>query len=81
MNSLAGILTRSADQHGERSALVDEQRTVNYRDLANAVATFAEVLEEKVRPGDRAAIFLPNGVEFVVKSRLKGQQRFTPMTD
>ncbi|MGY0022202.1 AMP-binding protein [Streptomyces sp. cg35] len=60
-------LARWARLKGDRPALVSGGETLTYRELDAAVAGLAGWLDARgVRPGDRVAVFLPNGIRFVV---------------
>jgi long-chain acyl-CoA synthetase len=65
--NLAGLLTASAAEHGERPALRLDESEVSYRALDAAGARLAGLLHARgVRPGDRVGIMLPNVPEFAV---------------
>jgi long-chain acyl-CoA synthetase len=60
------MLSTVAGRNSARIALVEPHGRVSYGELEKAVAAFAESLwQAGVRPGSRAAVFLPNGLEFV----------------
>lgn len=60
------IDTIASDVPGDRIALVDRQRTLNYTDLEQEVARVAAGLAARAKPGDRIAIWLPKNLEMVV---------------
>jgi long-chain acyl-CoA synthetase len=64
--NLACILESAARAHGERSALLLDQRAVSYAGLWRESAAAAAFLEVRgVAPGDRVGLVLPNGEPFV----------------
>src|SRR5688572_22464334 len=59
--NLAGILTESAQRHGDRPALKLDDTTVTYAMLDEGSARVAGLLKSKgMEPGDRVGIMLPN---------------------
>src|SRR6185436_14749760 len=65
--TLGALLTENARRHPERIAIVCDGRRVTYRELdvlSNCVAN--TLIERGIVPGDRAAVYLPNGIELVV---------------
>lgn len=63
---LSTFLDAHARRVPDRTALVVEDRRVNYRELADAVANLARGLHMLgLKSGDRIALYLPNGIEFV----------------
>ena len=62
---LEQLLFSHAERTPERIAVVSGDRRISYRELARAIRGIANDLEKSVRPGDRVAIHLPNGIEFV----------------
>jgi acyl-CoA synthetase (AMP-forming)/AMP-acid ligase II len=66
MKTLTEMLASICQQHARRTAVVEDEIAVSYRELENRVVSFAEQLyDQGIRPGDRVALFLPNGLEFV----------------
>lgn len=64
--NLAALLDRAVDHHPEREALTSGERRLSYRDLRQRVHGVARMLIDwGLAPGDRAAVLLPNCVEFV----------------
>ncbi|HYC24002.1 MAG TPA: class I adenylate-forming enzyme family protein [Candidatus Bathyarchaeia archaeon] len=64
--TLAAFLAGLADQHGEREAVVFEDRRWTYAKLAGEAARVASGLDELgVRPGERIGVLLPNWPEFL----------------
>jgi acyl-CoA synthetase (AMP-forming)/AMP-acid ligase II len=64
--TLGALLADNARSHGDRIAIVCDGRRVTYRELdqlANCVAN--ALIEHGIAPGDRAAVYLPNGIELV----------------
>jgi acyl-CoA synthetase (AMP-forming)/AMP-acid ligase II len=49
----------------QRTAIVAGDRRISYGELALSVRRIAGNLRKKVRPGDRVAVHLPNGIEFL----------------
>jgi long-chain acyl-CoA synthetase len=65
--NLAGNLTATASEHGDRVALRLDGVTVTYAQLDEASARLASLLRRRgVQPGDRVGIMLPNVPEFAV---------------
>src|SRR3954452_15478360 len=61
MSNLAGILTDTAAEHGDRPALKLDDAVVTYAQLDEGSARVAALLKEKgIQPGDRVGIMLPN---------------------
>ncbi|MEO5345725.1 MAG: acyl--CoA ligase [Magnetococcus sp. YQC-9] len=61
------FLARMLPENGARPALIDGERTWSYAALAHWVACVAQRLSDRgVGAGERLAIDLPNGAEFVV---------------
>src|ERR1700760_248167 len=61
MPNLADLLTRAAQQHGDRIALKLDDQEVNFAFLEEAASRVAGLLKAKgVEPGDRVGIMLPN---------------------
>lgn len=64
--SIAALLERSAQLHGDRVAIVDGERELTYASLANRVACLAGALLAKgLQPGDRVAILALNSHRYV----------------
>src|SRR5687767_11139264 len=60
-SNLAGILTETAAEHGDRPALKLDDTVVSYAMLDEGSARVATMLREKgIEPGDRVGIMLPN---------------------
>jgi long-chain acyl-CoA synthetase len=65
--NLAGILTETTAEHGDRPALKLDDTVVTYAQLDDGSARVAAMLREKgVEPGDRVGIMLPNVPYFAV---------------
>ena len=62
---LEQLLFSHAERTPERIAVVAGERKISYGELARSVRAIANGLKRSVRPGDRVAIHLPNGIEFV----------------
>lgn len=66
MNTLPGMIETVAKQHGSRIAIVDGEKAVDYASLERSIASLAaELYDRGVQPGDRVALLLPNGLDFV----------------
>ncbi|HKJ24364.1 MAG TPA: AMP-binding protein, partial [Myxococcota bacterium] len=64
---LDGLLRATAARHPERTAIVQGERRISWRDLAARVAALAGRLEAAaIRPGDRVGLVMPNAPEFAV---------------
>ena len=65
--TLGALLTENARRHPERIAIVCDGRQVTYRELDLLSNSLANTLIGRgIAPGDRAAVYLPNGIELVV---------------
>ncbi|MDP8977319.1 MAG: acyl--CoA ligase [Actinomycetota bacterium] len=65
--TVVDVLHQAATVYADRVALVADGRTVGYREFAELVQGAVERLrEEGVRPGDRVAVALPNGLHLAV---------------
>lgn len=62
---LEQLLFSHAERTPERVAVVAGERRVTYAQLARAVRATAGFVKDTVHPGDRVAVHLPNGIEFV----------------
>ena len=62
---LEQLLFSHAERTPERIAVVSGDRRISYRELARSIKGISNELEKNVRPGDRVALHLPNGIEFV----------------
>ena len=61
------FLHDTADRHPERVALRSLGRMVTYRELDGLANAYANALiEDGVRPGDRVALIVPNGIEWAI---------------
>src|SRR5215210_2793755 len=66
-SNLAGILTDTAAEHGDRPAIKLDDTVVTYAQLDDGSARVAAMLREKgIEPGDRVGIMLPNVPYFAV---------------
>jgi fatty-acyl-CoA synthase len=64
--TLDGLLDQVADQHPERPWVIGEEATYTYADMADWSRRLARGLTSGgVSAGDRVALFLPNGPEFI----------------
>ena len=64
--NLARVLTDASAEHSGRPALLHDGRAIGYEELERRAGVVAALLRARgVEPGDRVAIRLPNGPEFV----------------
>jgi long-chain acyl-CoA synthetase len=65
--TLGALLTDNARRHPERIAIVCDGRRVTYDELDLLSNRLANTLIARgIAPGDRAAVYLPNGIDLVV---------------
>ena len=63
-NNFARLLLDTAEHAGDSPALVEPGRTTSYQELAQRAWSIAtDLVRRGLRPGDRAAVFLPRGAE------------------
>jgi long-chain acyl-CoA synthetase len=62
---LEQLLFSHAERTPERIAVVSGERRISYGELARSIKKISNELKKSVRPGDRIALHLPNGIEFV----------------
>src|SRR5437899_1987541 len=63
---IAKLLDRHAKQRPEQVAYSDSSRSITYAQLAkNTAAIAVNLAKAGVREGDRIAIYLPNGVDWI----------------
>lgn len=66
-NTVPALLGAAARAYGDHPAVVDHGRTLSYRDLEQRVREVARgYLALGVEHGDRAAIWIPNRLEFIL---------------
>ena len=66
MKTLSEMLVTVARQNSTRAAVVEGETTVTYGELEKEIRSFSEQLYQiGVRQGDRVAVFLPNGLDFL----------------
>ena len=64
---LQSLLTRAADRHGQKTAVIDGDRSFSYRQMEEYSDRLASALAGLgIRKGDSVAILAPNCVEFVI---------------
>lgn len=64
--TIAGIVARSVELFGERTAVEDAGLRVSFRELAaRAKRVAAALIQAGVQPGDRVAIWAPNGLPWI----------------
>ncbi|MCX6401416.1 MAG: FadD3 family acyl-CoA ligase [Propionibacteriales bacterium] len=67
MDTIPAVLRRAADQYGEKPAYVDGDRIVSFSGLLDLVRrTAAGYRGRGFVPGERAAIWAPNSIDWVV---------------
>jgi len=67
VNTLRDMLASVCDENAARLAVVEGSTAVTYAELEQKIATRAVQLSQlEVRRGDRVALLLPNGLEFVI---------------
>src|SRR5579859_4558376 len=67
MDSIVEAVLTHAQRQSERPAILFEERTISYGQLAAEVERFAHALSAwGLQPGDRVALFLENSPAFVV---------------
>jgi len=67
MKTIPEMLATVAKQNAERTAVVDADTAVCYVELEQKIAALATELQRLgVRRGDRVALLLPNGLDFVI---------------
>jgi benzoate-CoA ligase family protein len=66
LNIADEFVSRPAQAHPDRAAILGEPRRFTYREVADAVNRAANVLREwRCKPGDRVLIALPDSLEFI----------------
>ncbi len=66
MGNLAGLLTDTVREHPARPALLDGDARIAYREVGEATERWCGLLRARgIRPGDRVALLLPNGLDFI----------------
>jgi long-chain acyl-CoA synthetase len=66
VETLSEMLVTVARRNSTRAAVVDGETTVTYAQLEKQIRSFSEQLYQTgVRQGDRVAVFLPNGLDFI----------------
>jgi len=66
VDNLAGLLTDAAQAHAERPALLVGDTRITHGALGEAAARWSGFYRERgIRPGDRVAIVLPNGLDYI----------------
>jgi len=62
-----GALVSTAEKFGDRTALIQKERKVGFRDWAENSAKFANFLRSiGIGKGDKVALHLPNGIDYAV---------------
>jgi acyl-CoA synthetase (AMP-forming)/AMP-acid ligase II len=65
--NISGLLARNARKYGEREAVVEGSQRLSYKELDDQVNRLSFSLVEKgFKKGDKAVIFMPNTVSFVM---------------
>ncbi|HKY15086.1 MAG TPA: AMP-binding protein, partial [Microthrixaceae bacterium] len=66
-STIPGLLAATAARHGDRTAVVDGDVELTYSELLDdARALGAALVAEGIEPGDRVAIWAPNGWRWIV---------------
>jgi long-chain acyl-CoA synthetase len=66
MSNLAGLLSDAARTHAGRPALLAGETRIAYAEVGDAAARWAGLLRARgVHPGDRVALLLPNGLDYI----------------
>ncbi len=66
MQTIPEMLSTVMKDHANRTAIVDGEVVLSYAELEQRIAALAMTLHHlKVQEGDRVALLLPNGVDFV----------------
>jgi long-chain acyl-CoA synthetase len=64
--TLSGKLSELAERHGDRPAVISDERTITYKELdASATRIATGLVEFGIDPGENVGIFLPNIPEYV----------------
>jgi len=67
MNTIPEMLKTVAKQNAGRTAIVDEGVAIDYATLERRITSLAaELYGRGIRQGDRVALLLPNGLDFVI---------------
>jgi long-chain acyl-CoA synthetase len=66
MKTLPEMMATIVSRHADRTAIVEDGRALTYAELEKRIASLATMLfDAGARQGDRVALLLPNGVDFV----------------
>ncbi len=66
MNTVRELFFSAVENFTDRTAVIEDDRRISFRDLGNMVRSFSSFLfSSGVKKGDRVAIFLPNSIEFI----------------
>ncbi|WP_159610665.1 AMP-binding protein [Glutamicibacter sp. JC586] len=60
------FLERSAEAYPQKTAIIHGTRSYNYEQFESVVHRFAQVLAERINPGDRVAVLAPNTPEMLM---------------
>ncbi|SCC46352.1 long-chain-fatty-acid--CoA ligase [Arthrobacter sp. NIO-1057] len=60
------FLERSAEVYSKKTAIIHGTRSYSYREFEASVHRFAQVLAERINPGDRVAVLAPNTPEMLM---------------
>lgn len=67
MDTIPAVLRAAAEEHGDRPAYVDGDRVVSFTGMLDLVRrTAAGYRFRGLRPGERAAIWAPNSIDWVI---------------
>lgn len=60
------FLERSAEAYPKKTAIIHGTRSYTYKEFESTVHRFAQVLAERIKPGDRVAVLAPNTPEMLM---------------
>lgn len=65
--TIPAMLARSVAQHGDHTAILEEDQAVSFSQLQHsALQVTASLISLGVQPGDRVAIWAPNGSQWII---------------
>jgi acyl-CoA synthetase (AMP-forming)/AMP-acid ligase II len=65
--TIPALLAATVENHGDTAAVVDGDSSLTYRELADRAERFgAALVDAGIEPGDRVAIWAPNGWRWIV---------------
>jgi len=67
MGQIGSLIRRAALHHGDRPCLVEDARTLSFRDFDRATDRLGNgLIASGLAPGDRIGVLLPNGIDCLV---------------